>query len=47
MFYRISIDPEICHGKPCVKGTRIMLASLGGLQKTVNHKSRIGCFGTC
>ncbi|MHA1264998.1 MAG: DUF433 domain-containing protein [Candidatus Helarchaeota archaeon] len=20
---RISIDPEICHGKPCIKGTRI------------------------
>lgn len=21
---RISIDPHICHGKPCIKGTRIM-----------------------
>jgi uncharacterized protein (DUF433 family) len=21
---RISIDPNICHGQPCVKGTRIM-----------------------
>ena len=20
---RISIDPEICHGKPCIRGTRI------------------------
>ena len=20
---RISIDPDICHGKPCIKGTRI------------------------
>ena len=20
---RISIDPAICHGKPCIKGTRI------------------------
>jgi uncharacterized protein (DUF433 family) len=20
---RISIDPAVCHGKPCVKGTRI------------------------
>ena len=23
---RISADPNVCHGKPCVKGTRIMVA---------------------
>ncbi|RPI41290.1 MAG: DUF433 domain-containing protein [Betaproteobacteria bacterium] len=23
---RIMADPGICHGKPCVKGTRIMVA---------------------
>ncbi len=23
IFERISSDPDICHGKPCVKGTRI------------------------
>lgn len=23
MFARISVDPEICDGKPCIKGTRI------------------------
>ena len=22
---RISIDPQICHGKACIKGTRIMV----------------------
>jgi len=22
-FERISSDPDICHGKPCIKGTRI------------------------
>lgn len=22
---RISIDPNICHGAPCIKGTRIMV----------------------
>ena len=22
---RISIDPNVCHGHPCVKGTRIMV----------------------
>lgn len=23
---RISIDPGICHGKPCIKGTRVMVS---------------------
>ena len=23
MFERISVDPTICHGKACIKGTRI------------------------
>lgn len=25
MIDRISINPNICHGKPCIKGTRIMV----------------------
>ncbi|HDL17576.1 MAG TPA: DUF433 domain-containing protein [Bacteroidetes bacterium] len=24
----ISIDPDICHGKPCIKGTRIMVSNI-------------------
>ena len=23
---RISIDPNVCHGKPCVKGTRVWVS---------------------
>ncbi len=23
---RISVDPDICHGKVCIKGTRIMVS---------------------
>ncbi len=23
---RISVDPTICHGKACIKGTRIMVS---------------------
>ena len=26
MTERISIDPEICHGKACIKGTRVMVS---------------------
>ncbi|MFH1950509.1 MAG: DUF433 domain-containing protein [Pseudomonadota bacterium] len=22
---RISVDPKVCHGQPCIKGTRIMV----------------------
>lgn len=25
LFDRITIDPDICHGKACIKGTRIMV----------------------
>ncbi len=28
MFERITVDPEICHGKPIIKGTRIMVWQL-------------------
>ena len=27
---RISVDPRICHGKPCIKGTRIMVSVILG-----------------
>jgi uncharacterized protein (DUF433 family) len=25
---RITADPNVCHGKPCVKGTRVMVSVL-------------------
>lgn len=25
---RISINPKICHGEPCIKGTRIMVTNI-------------------
>ena len=25
---RISVNPEICHGKACIKGTRIMVSTI-------------------
>jgi len=25
---KIIIDPKICHGKPCIKGTRIMVSQI-------------------
>ena len=28
---RISIRPEICSGKPCIKGTRIMVTNILGM----------------
>jgi uncharacterized protein (DUF433 family) len=26
----VTIDPAICHGKPCIKGTRILVSSILG-----------------
>ena len=26
----ISTDPQICHGKPCIKGTRVMVSVILG-----------------
>jgi uncharacterized protein (DUF433 family) len=23
---RITVDPDVCHGKPCIKGTRVMVS---------------------
>lgn len=23
---RITVDPAVCHGRPCIKGTRVMVA---------------------
>lgn len=28
---RITIDPKICSGKPCIKGTRIMVKNILGM----------------
>jgi uncharacterized protein (DUF433 family) len=25
---RISVDPNVCHGKACIKGTRIMVSAV-------------------
>jgi uncharacterized protein (DUF433 family) len=25
---RISVDPQVCHGQPCIRGTRIMVSIL-------------------
>ena len=28
---RISVDPQICGGKPCIRGTRIMVKNILGM----------------
>jgi uncharacterized protein (DUF433 family) len=28
IFPRITVDPEICFGKPCIKGTRVRVADV-------------------
>lgn len=31
MASRISVDPQICSGKPCIRGTRIMVKNILGM----------------
>lgn len=31
MYERISIDPHICHGQACIKGTRISVYQIVGM----------------
>lgn len=31
MFERIAVDPQVCSGKPCIRGTRIMVKNILGL----------------
>ena len=28
---RISVDPQVCSGKPCIQGTRIMVKNILGM----------------
>lgn len=28
---RITVDKNVCHGKPCIRGTRIMVTNILGL----------------
>ena len=41
MFKRISIDPKICHGQACIKGTRISTESLWALHSAGDSVSLI------
>ncbi|MFW6151511.1 MAG: DUF433 domain-containing protein [Verrucomicrobiota bacterium] len=28
MIERIVIDPDVCHGQPCIRGTRVMVSNI-------------------
>jgi len=37
---RVTIDPEICHGRPCIKGTRVMVSVvLANLAEGETHEA--------
>jgi len=47
MIERISIDPEICHSKACIKGTRIMVSIiLDCLASSMTHEQILHSYPT-
>lgn len=40
-FERISVDPAIMRGKPCIKGTRIPVATILGMLAMGHSRERI------
>jgi uncharacterized protein (DUF433 family) len=38
---RISIDPAVCHGKPVIRGTRILLANILGALAAGDSREQI------
>ena len=38
---RISVDPNICSGKPCIRGTRIMVKNILGMLAGGYNQERI------
>jgi uncharacterized protein (DUF433 family) len=37
---RITIDPQVCHGRPCIKGTRVMVSViLANLAEGETHEA--------
>ena len=44
---RITSDPKVCHGKPCIKGTRIMVSVvLGALAEGLSFDQVIEEYGS-
>jgi uncharacterized protein (DUF433 family) len=42
---RISINPAVCHGKACIRGTRVMVSViLDNLARGVSHEEIIGSY---
>lgn len=38
---RISIDPKVCHGKPVISGTRVLVANILGALATGQSRQSI------
>lgn len=42
---RVSVDPNVCHGKACIAGTRIMVSViLDNLAEGVDHDEILGSY---
>jgi len=39
----ISIDPAVCHGKPVIKGTRVLVSTILGALAGGNSREQVEC----
>lgn len=47
IFQRITLDPEVMGGKPCIRGIRMTVGTILGLQSGCYPEPRVVPKGTC
>ena len=44
---RIAINTAVCHGRACIRGTRVMVSVIHGLQESAGDRYGNRCYACC